>query len=102
MHIRIMTALFRAALFFSSTASADPRNKKTVLTCRQSVQLPGLALAPGTYVFKVPDFEMQCIIGRAVAFSTILSASFTMLAFASLGTNTDGRSAELLTAFRPS
>ena len=62
MHIRIMTALFRAALFFSSTASADPRNKKTVLTFRQSVQLPGVALAPGTYVFKVPDFNYRHVV----------------------------------------
>ena len=62
MHIKIVTALFCAALFFSSPASADPRNKKTVLTFRQSVELPGVTLAPGTYVFKVPDFNYRDVV----------------------------------------
>ena len=62
MHIRIIAALFCAALFFSSSAAADPRNKKTVLTFRESVQLPGVVLAPGTYVFKVPDFNYRHVV----------------------------------------
>jgi hypothetical protein len=62
MHIRIITALFCAALFFSSTASADPRNQKTILTFNRSVQLPGVELGPGTYVFKVPDFNYRHVV----------------------------------------
>ena len=62
MYLRIVAALFCAGLFFSSTASADPRNKKTVLTFRQSAQLPGLVLEPGTYVFKVPDFNYRDVV----------------------------------------
>jgi hypothetical protein len=56
MFLRLAITMFCAALFFSSLASADQRNKKTVLTFSQSVQLPGVSLPPGTYVFKVPDF----------------------------------------------
>jgi hypothetical protein len=54
MSIRIAIAMFCAALFFSSPGTADQWNKKTILTFGQSVQLPGVSLPPGTYVFKVP------------------------------------------------
>jgi hypothetical protein len=54
MNIRIAIGMICAALFFSSPGSADEWNKKTILTFGQSVELPGVSLPPGTYVFKVP------------------------------------------------
>jgi hypothetical protein len=62
MYMKMVAALFCVALFFSSSATADPRNKKTILTFRESVQLPGVVLAPGTYVFKVPDFNYRHVV----------------------------------------
>ncbi len=54
MQIKFAIAMLCAGLYLSSPASADQWNKKTILTFGQSVQLPGVTLAPGTYVFKVP------------------------------------------------
>jgi len=34
-------------------AAADERNKKTVITFTQPIEIPGQVLAPGTYVFKL-------------------------------------------------
>jgi hypothetical protein len=62
MFLRLAITMFCAALFFSSLAAADQRNKKTVLTFSQSVQLPGVSLPPGTYVFKVPDFNYRHVV----------------------------------------
>ena len=62
MHLKIVTALFCTALFFSSAASADPRDKKTVLTFDHAVQLPGVELPAGTYVFKVADFNYRNVV----------------------------------------
>src|SRR5688572_429792 len=81
MHLRIITALFCTALFFSSPASADPRKQKTILTFSQAVQLPGIELAPGTYVFKVPDFNYRHVVQVFNADETKLLA--TILAIAS-------------------
>ncbi len=53
-----------AVLFFSAlllwvcvlpSARADVWNKKTVLTFNEPVEVPGLILQPGTYVFKLMD-----------------------------------------------
>ncbi len=62
MRIRIAIAMFCAGLFFSSPGSADEWNKKTVLTFGQAVQLPGVSLPAGTYVFKVPDFNYRHVV----------------------------------------
>ena len=45
-----------------SSAMADPRNRKTTLTFHEAVELPGVVLPPGTYVFKVPDFYYRNIV----------------------------------------
>lgn len=62
MHIRVAIAVFCAGLFFSSPGSADQWNKKTILTFGQAIELPGVSLPPGTYVFKVPDFNYRNVV----------------------------------------
>lgn len=42
-----------AALFLAVVATADQWDKKTTVTFTRSVELPGIVLAPGTYVFKL-------------------------------------------------
>jgi len=49
-------ALF-AATFLSQPAKADEWNKKTVLTFSAPVELPGVVLPAGTYVFKLADSQ---------------------------------------------
>jgi hypothetical protein len=44
-----------AFLFFAFAARADEWNKKTILTFNQPVELPGVVLPAGTYVFKLVD-----------------------------------------------
>jgi hypothetical protein len=54
---------FICSLFLlCSSAMADPRNKKTMLTFREAVELPGVVLPPGTYVFKVADFNYRDVV----------------------------------------
>ena len=45
-----------AILFVTFGARADEWNKKTILTFNQPVELPGIVLQAGTYVFKLVDF----------------------------------------------
>jgi outer membrane protein OmpA-like peptidoglycan-associated protein len=55
---RILVATFAVAVFCSSwpiSASADEWNKATRLTFNQPVEVPGLVLPAGTYVFKRVD-----------------------------------------------
>lgn len=53
----LRTTLFRAFLFgaFLSTSWADAGNKKTYVTFRQPVEVPGAVLPPGKYVMKLLD-----------------------------------------------
>jgi hypothetical protein len=44
-----------AMLFVPFGARADDWNKKTTLTFSQPVELPGIVLPAGTYVFKLVD-----------------------------------------------
>jgi len=37
------------------TVRADQWNKKTIITIKESMQIPGAVLTPGTYVFKLVD-----------------------------------------------
>lgn len=46
-----------AALFVTFGAKAGEWDKKTVLKFSQPVEIPGVALPAGTYVFKVADLE---------------------------------------------
>ena len=55
---RTFTALLGLALLFvafSSIANADEWDKTTKVTFKESVQVPGKVLPPGTYVFKLLD-----------------------------------------------
>ncbi len=36
-------------------AKADPWNKKTIVTLNDSLEIPGMVLDPGTYVFQLAD-----------------------------------------------
>lgn len=38
-------------------AKADPWNKKTIVTLNDSLEIPGMVLDPGTYIFKLADSQ---------------------------------------------
>jgi hypothetical protein len=44
-----------AVMAFAPTARADEWNKKTILTVKETIQLPNTVLPPGTYTFKLLD-----------------------------------------------
>ena len=53
-----LSVLSGVALLSASLAPslhADQWNKKTVLTIKETIQLPHTVLQPGTYVFKLAD-----------------------------------------------
>jgi hypothetical protein len=54
-----LAILFCFVLLFAVAipASADQRNKKTTITFDQPVEVPGMILPPGTYVFKLLNSE---------------------------------------------
>jgi LPXTG-motif cell wall-anchored protein len=52
---KILIALGCLALFLALPTFADQWNKKTVMTFNQPVELPGVVLPAGTYVFKLAD-----------------------------------------------
>jgi hypothetical protein len=52
---RIASSLCCAALLWVIPASADQWDKKTTVTFSQPVELPGIVLPAGTYVFKLLD-----------------------------------------------
>jgi hypothetical protein len=57
-NIRALRATCVAALLvvlMCSTGWADPWNKKTVITIDNPMQIPGVVLQPGKYVFKLAD-----------------------------------------------
>jgi len=52
---RALSMIFCALLFAIFSVRADEWNKKTVVTFTQPVELPGIVLQPGTYVFRLLD-----------------------------------------------
>ncbi len=52
---RTVTMLCCTLLFAAFSARADDWNKKTTMTFSQPVELPGIVLPAGTYVFKLLD-----------------------------------------------
>ena len=52
---KIITLAACLLLVFAVIAVADEWNKRTVVTFNNSVELPGIVLPPGTYVFKLLD-----------------------------------------------
>jgi hypothetical protein len=46
-----------AAAGFTTPASADQWDKKTIMTINEAVQVPNKVLEPGTYVFKLADSQ---------------------------------------------
>ena len=53
---KLLTVAFCSVLLLAAIpASADEWNKKTTVTFGQPVEVPGMVLAAGTYVFKLAD-----------------------------------------------
>jgi hypothetical protein len=59
---KLIAGLFCSAFLLCSSVIADSRDKKTILRFQEEVELPGIVLPPGTYVFKVPDFNYRDIV----------------------------------------
>jgi hypothetical protein len=56
--IRLATfAAFAAAVCLAPTVKADQWDKKTILTVKETIQLPNAVLQPGTYTFKLLDSQ---------------------------------------------
>ena len=55
MVIPILAMAFFASILLPPSAKADEWNKTTILTFSAPVELPGVALPAGTYVFKLAD-----------------------------------------------
>ncbi len=72
---KIIAGLFCSAFLLCSSAMADSRDKKTILTLPEAVELPGVVLPPGTYVFKVPDFYYRNVVNIYSADETKLLAT---------------------------
>ncbi len=53
----VVALAFFAALTLPQAAKADEWNKKTILTFNAPVELPGVVLPAGTYVFKLADSQ---------------------------------------------
>ena len=51
----VTAAIICTALVLPRTATADDRNKKTLVTFHQDVEIPGKVLRAGTYVFRLAD-----------------------------------------------
>jgi hypothetical protein len=50
-----VACLVASVLMLSSSVMADEWNKKTVMTFNEPVEIPGMVLNPGTYIFKLFD-----------------------------------------------
>ena len=48
-------SLMLLGIFFVPKGRADESNKKTIMTVKQSIQVPGKVLPAGTYVLKLPN-----------------------------------------------
>src|SRR5437016_5685119 len=53
--VALMTVLFFVFLIIVTPANGDQWDKKTILTFTEPVELPGIVLPPGKYVFKLLD-----------------------------------------------
>ena len=56
LRILCLATLMAGAAMLPS-AKADDRNKETIVTFNNAVQIPGQVLPPGTYVFKLADSQ---------------------------------------------
>ena len=51
----VLSLAFGVLMFAPDAAKADEWNKKTLITFKEPVQLPGIVLPAGTYLFKLAD-----------------------------------------------
>jgi len=73
---KIAAAIFCSIFMLCSAAMADSRNKKTILTFHEAVELPGVVLPPGAYVFKVADFNYRNVVQVYTADESKILATF--------------------------
>jgi hypothetical protein len=59
---RIAAAVCWALLLVALPAEADQWNKRTVVTFSEPLELPGIVLPPGTYVFKLADTAYRHVV----------------------------------------
>jgi hypothetical protein len=55
-----LVAILSVALLYVAAApmaNADPWNKKTIVTLNDSLEIPGMVLDPGTYVFQLAESQ---------------------------------------------
>lgn len=51
----LLTIVALMMLFIASTSTADDWNRETTAVFTQPVEIPGMILQPGMYVFKLPE-----------------------------------------------
>jgi outer membrane biosynthesis protein TonB len=59
-------ALALGVIVFAMNVWADQWNKKTIVTIKENLQIPGAVLTPGTYVFKLVDSQSNRHIVRVM------------------------------------
>jgi hypothetical protein len=57
-----MICLMLLGIFFVPQGRADERNKKTIVTVNDPIQVPGKVLPSGTYVFKLLDSNDRTLV----------------------------------------
>ena len=57
-----MICLMLLGIFFVPKGRADLSDRKTIVTVKESIQVPGKVLPAGTYVFKLLDFNNPTLV----------------------------------------
>lgn len=60
--LKVLCGVAALTVLLPSDARADDYNKKTILTFSGPVQIPGVTLAAGTYVFKLADISDRHVV----------------------------------------
>ena len=69
-----MICLMLLGIFFVPKGRADESDKKTIVTVKESIQVPGKVLPAGTYVLKLLDFNHPTLVAIYNADETHLIA----------------------------
>ena len=70
-----MISLMLLGIFFVPKGRADESDKKTIVTAKESIQVPGKVLPAGTYVLKLLDFNNPTLVAIYNADETHLIAT---------------------------
>lgn len=57
MHLTVLGAALASLGYLAAPARADRWDKQTILKFNEPVEVPGHVLIPGTYVFRLADFQ---------------------------------------------